>query len=355
MIARALSWVVSAPPPHWSGEIPTAVYVFLVWLPIAYVAVMAVIIGRDDLAVLITKKPWRIGDYDVALRRLSRLRLWGPTQKMIENEAHLLREAGRYAEAEPRYRIALTGCGPRSRHLLLVRLGETLGYMGRYEDGERFVDEALQLGDRDGIALTAKAHLLSLTGRYAEAEPYYRRALIACVPSFRWLILTCLFETFAHLGQYEKGEQCLDDAIQLGDRYGIARAEKAHMLLLQDTEPLKALGLITEAMDAPEAPRLPQTTCYRWATKAWALALLSRHQEADAAIVQALENVHVEFRAAVAETYWNIGKASVAMSRTESALEHFRSAHDADPNGLYGALAVERDRRATVTAFDGLH
>jgi tetratricopeptide (TPR) repeat protein len=256
-------------------------------------------------------------------------------------KAYLLSRVGRLSEAEQCCRRALPACKAPERLHVLARLGGILACMGRYEEAESRLDEAIQLGDTGGLAMAEKAVLFTLMGRCAEAEGCYRSALPRRKPGSRRDLIVSLAEALGHLGRFEEAQQCVDEATQLGDIDGVARSQKANLLLLQSAEPQKALDLITEAMDAPEAPRLHQATCYRLASKAWALALLGRQQEAEAAIAQALQNVQTEFRAAVAETHWKVGKALAVLSRTESALEHFRSAHDADPNGLYGGLALK--------------
>jgi tetratricopeptide (TPR) repeat protein len=80
----------------------------------------------------------------------------------------------------------------------------------------------------------------------------------------------------------------------------------------------------------------------RSATRAWALALLGRRQEAEQAIERAVR-VRLETQAAsFATTHLKVGMALLAMDQPEKAVGHFRAAYDADPTGKYGARALQK-------------
>jgi tetratricopeptide (TPR) repeat protein len=83
----------------------------------------------------------------------------------------------------------------------------------------------------------------------------------------------------------------------------------------------------------------------RSATRAWALALLGRRQEAEQAIERALLLRGDAMAGSVASTRIKVGMALAAMDQPDKALEHFRAAYDADPKGKYGARALQQIER----------
>ena len=114
----------------------------------------------------------------------------------LNDQAELLKEQGRYAEAEPLYRQALGDPreDARARAPLLSPPGLTdLAELYRPPGPLRRGRAALQAGARRSArrrsgpstpisspSLNNLAELLSHQGRYAEAEPLYKRALAIC-------------------------------------------------------------------------------------------------------------------------------------------------------------------------------
>lgn len=193
--------------------------------------------------------------------------------------------------------------------------------------------------------LYLKALTLSLAGRPAEAEQFFRLALArgAGRPAAeKTQILGGLGEILSELGRYEEGRRCLESAVQMGDRHGVARMGIAESLLLQRTEPQKALDLIDVAMGLAEGQIRERLEGGRWAQKAWALALLGRRHEALEAIARSLQARDLSMRAASAARHWMVGMALLAMESTGDAVEHFRKARDLDSQGKYGNLAVQQ-------------
>jgi tetratricopeptide (TPR) repeat protein len=138
----------------------------------------------------------------------------------------------------------------------------------------------------------------------------------------------------------------LESAISMGDKMGSARVGIAESLLLQGKEPEKALALLEEAMKIKKSRQaLPE----RMANKAWALALMGRQQEMQEAMATALREINPSLRPVAASAHWRIGKALVAVQRAAEAMDHFRTASQADPQGHNGALSrLELERHGAL-------
>jgi len=191
----------------------------------------------------------------------------------------------------------------------------------------------------------------ALAGRPAEAEQCFRQALAkdhSMPRSAQVHCLGCLGNTLTDQGRYEEARQCLERAVEMGDRNGTARVSIAELLLAQGSEPQRALDLVDEAMRATQGQIAQRLEGGRRATRAWALALLGRRQEAEQSIEQALRAPVGKLRATLAMRHWAVGMALVAMERTGKAIEHFRAARDADPSGKYGDLALRQLKQHSV-------
>lgn len=91
------------------------------------------------------------------------------------NLAAIAFQAGRYQEAEKRYRALLANDTTNAG--LLSSLAGTLGAMGRYEEAMRELDRALVLDPLNPEGYHNQAVLLERAGRPAEAAEAYRTAL----------------------------------------------------------------------------------------------------------------------------------------------------------------------------------
>ena len=210
----------------------------------------------------------------------------------------------------------------------------------------------LSFGRPSATLLGLEGDALSFAGRPAEAEPCYRQALAkSCVSlassrSVRAALLGSLGEVIADQGRYEEATKCLQASIEMRDtEEGNAWMVSAELLLNQGTEPEKALELADEAMRAAKGRVAAKVKPRHSATRAWALALLGRRQEAEQAIAQAMLLRRETHAGQFANTRLNVGMALVAMEQPEKAIEHFRAAYEADPKGKYGARALQQIRR----------
>lgn len=150
-------------------------------------------------------------------------------------------------------------------------------------------------------------------------------------------------EALADQGRYEDARKCLQNAIEMGDTpLGSSRVDLAELLLKRGTDPQKALDLIDEALRVAKGRIAARLEPSRWAARAWALALLGRRQEAGHAIERALRACPVTYAPLLASTRLHVAMALLAMEETGKAIEHLRAARDEDPNGKYGALALQQ-------------
>ena len=191
----------------------------------------------------------------------------------------------------------------------------------------------------------------ALAGHSATAEECFRRALAkghSARRSTQASCLGCLGETLIEQGRYEEARRCLEGAVEMDDSNGCARVGIAELLLAQGSEPQEALDLIDEAMRVTKGQIGRRLEGGRRAIRAWALALLGRRHEAEQAIEQALSAPGGKLRATQAMRHWAAGMALIAMERTGKAIDQFRAARDADPNGKYGGMAAQQLKQLSV-------
>jgi hypothetical protein len=85
------------------------------------------------------------------------------------------------------------------------------------------------------------------------------------------------------------------------------------------------------------------------ANEAWALALMGRQREMEDAVATALGEIDPSLKAVVASVNWRIGKALVAVQMAAEAMDHLRTACQADPQGDNGAIArLELERHGAL-------
>ncbi|MGA2435223.1 MAG: tetratricopeptide repeat protein, partial [Bryobacteraceae bacterium] len=238
-----------------------------------------------------------------------------------------------------------------SRNLLAQFLVKRAWQKGNYDRALSRI-RMLSFGRPSALMIEMEGITHGLANCPAQAEECYRAALaraLAGARSQRIRMLGCLAEAMSDQGRNEESQQCRQNAIEMGDtKVGTVRAGLATLLLKQGTEPQRALDLLDEAMRIAKGPAAAKVMPMRLADRAWALALLGRRQEAEATIEQALRALHGSPRLFVASTHLSIGMALVAMERTQKAIEHFRAARDADPQGKCGARALNQIKQHSV-------
>jgi tetratricopeptide (TPR) repeat protein len=246
----------------------------------------------------------------------------------------------------------------------------------------RKAETSTLLGLRGGVLLMA--------GRPAEAEGCYRECVLKDHGKPRLVQTLDLSDLGAALidqGRYEEARLCLGKAILLDVGTASPYQNMAELYLVQGIEPEKALRLTDVAIEAPAlAPPKPlgppsagETSAYfrrslpllqaqdtrrhsageLFADKAWALALLGRHAEAEEAAQRALQEADPRFLPVHAGIEWRLGMALLSMGRPSQATDCFRHAREIDPSGKYGSLAgralAEHGLLATRPPASGPH
>ena len=214
---------------------------------------------------------------------------------------------------------------------------------------------------------------MTRTGRFAEAEQCYRKALaVGCKlsPPQRSNLLTCLGGALMDLDRYPESQECLEAALNVGDSTGSIRAGMADRLLLEGADPRGALAWADQALqESPDGldgeletdpivlqPCISVAQAERWARRAWALALLGRQSESQESIDSALKLALPACTAltnlgagdwstrmvppslgsfCLASIHWRTGMAHVAMGQSDLARDHFLVATKAAPRSKY--------------------
>ena len=137
---------------------------------------------RAAIAAKLVHAKIHSGEYDTALRRLRRLRFAFTATYSRHLEAFILHAAGRLPEAEALYREALQAAQTTTGYpcqALYYALGDALRQLGRYEEAESFLQQAIGAGDNSGGPLDSLAVIRVAQGRLAEALSLADQAVAA--------------------------------------------------------------------------------------------------------------------------------------------------------------------------------
>lgn len=134
-----------------------------------------------------------------------------PTQPPPEIQAYDLMAAGRFAEALPLAEAALRGqrvCLPT--HGMLATI---LVHLGRRDDAERVIEQALQSQEGSAEAYDSLAHVSQLLGQHERCNALYRRA--ATLAPDEWRFWHNLASSERSMGRLREAEEACDRAIAL--------------------------------------------------------------------------------------------------------------------------------------------
>jgi tetratricopeptide (TPR) repeat protein len=220
-------------------------------------------------------------------------------------------------------------------------------------------------GKKEADSLLDRGLRLSIAGQYAEAEQCYREGLAdesKLKPRLRAELLICLGDALMDQDRFPESRPFLEEALAIGDPSGSCRGSLADWLLLQRSDPPKALELANQTIQTRTGGLGEITSAGRigghlasivradaWARRAWALAMLARQAESQESIdfalklagpsLAALSRYQGKGSALMATTlsadrtyvYWHTGMALLAMGQIGKAQEHFKIASDASP------------------------
>lgn len=243
--------------------------------------------------------------------------------------------------------------------VLLVGLVVTLSFimamstrdvrLGRYEKIIREAQQVQQLPQVMAQARFMSGTKLMLIGRYAEAEPLLRRCIIDSdtLPLLRanlYSVLENLGQTLTGLGRYEEAAKSLQASIELRPKGSWAYARLAENLLFQGKDAESALELLVTA-ERNKRSSLSGRMADKFllseiaADKAWALALLRRHLEADDAIEQALRTLPTPFQPIEGGVYWRLGEVMRLRKDRKQAQAYWEKSLAIDPDGPFSQRA----------------
>lgn len=226
------------------------------------------------------------------------------------------------------------------------------------------------------LGLRMKGLDLLISGRPEEAEAYFRRALAQATPDKRVRALVCLGDALADQGRYAESKTLLEEALKLGDPTGSGQGSMADLLLATRSDPERAMEMAEEGMRLTTQKAGPDIyfggdvsndlkRAKYWARSAGALMMMGRKSEAQQAVDRAV-NLATAARDAASQsksatpvtsrvvlggrisrhralqlcaTYWQVGRALLAMGDSARAADFFRVAQSTDIRGKYRKLA----------------
>ena len=190
-----------------------------------------------------------------------------------------------------------------------------------------------------------KGTVLMFAGRNQEAEQTLRRCLAReWSPAHKSLAMVNLGYVFLGQRRYDEAQQALEGAIKLRPNGAVAYSSLAEVYLQQGIEPEKALELLDRGIQLKQKSEMQARVDqhifgYLFANRAWALFMLGRPVEADAALDEALKFAAAPSKAGTAGVQYHVARALMASGQVPQAKQHFRKASETDPKGRYAALA----------------
>jgi len=159
--------------------------------------------------------------------------------------------------------------------------------------------------------------------------------------------------------RYDDAKRVFEAAAKLMPARSAAYSGLAELRLLQDLDPVQALGDAERALQLHRDSLLERKAAKeRLATirgnQAWALARVGRGAESQQAIEAGLREMDVHYIPEVAGFYWRAGMAMLAIENVTAAAAHFRRAAELDSEGYYGKLAAQHLSQHSVWGAVGI-
>lgn len=232
-----------------------------------------------------------------------------------------------------------------ARQMLPLWLARAPLRAGDYQTALRRLGILKRLRLRSPNLLHMTGTVLMFAGQDREAEEVLRHCLSQrLTPPQRGLYLVNLGYVLLGQKRYDEARQAYEEAIRCRPKGAVAYSSLAEVYLQQGIQPERALQLLDQGIRLKEASEQqaridPHIFGYLFANRAWALFLLDRADEADAALEQAQRYTTVASRPGAAGVHCHIAQALAAGNRESEAMEHFRQACQIEPQGRYAALA----------------
>jgi len=150
-------------------------------------------------------------------------------------------------------------------------------------------------------------------------------------------------------GRFEEAQRCFRSAARRYSSHSTWATGMAEALLRQGIFPQSALAHVDRALNLYQQGDERITSGSRLgvilATKAWALAACGREAEAQEAFGAALKSPVRKTKGPLAQVHYKGGMAFLALSDHRGAEEHFRRGAELDPAGRWGRLCADALRR----------
>ncbi len=241
----------------------------------------------------------------------------------------------------------------------LLRSGKYEKVVGRLKY-HKFLNPLLAIWTSIFIQVEGSTYLLA--GFIDEAENLYRSQMPSQSKqgeggtkkkrtSLNLLSQTSDYETLCGLGNVFMARRLYDTALDFFSQAQRVEYNRggvylgiAEVYLLRGDNPQLALENLVQAekfadtswlgrmFDEHALPRI-------YAARAWAYAQMQQFEQAENAIMQALEPRPRDFYPGQADLHYKIGQTKLLMNDPASAKQHFQLAADFDPNGYSGNLA----------------
>jgi Tfp pilus assembly protein PilF len=203
-----------------------------------------------------------------------------------------------------------------------------------------------------GFYMNTHGVILLTAGRYDEARTIFETSIAEQRKEVLGGGSTALENigcTLAWQGKYAEAIDMFEGSIALAPRQAMVYNDFAEAYLHQGIELPRALELIDRAWQNHQA-----SFESRWlgshqagqilSTRAWALALLGRYSEAQAALQRAFTLADKSFKPVLAGIYLRAGYVMRLSNDEHTAREHFAQALELDRIGHYGRLASQAMR-----------
>jgi tetratricopeptide (TPR) repeat protein len=232
------------------------------------------------------------------------------------------------------------------RHVLPSMIARKGFAHGTYDQALRHLKWLERLHLWSPSLLYFKGTILMFAGRDREAEAVLRE----CLARDKRLGLVNLGYVLLSQRRFAEAAQALDEAIRLEPKKAVAYSSRAEVYLQQGIEPQKAIELLERGIEYKRTDTQSRVDLhifgYLFANRAWALFLLDRQVEAEAAVQEAGQAAAAKMlKPGRAGVHYHIGKALVAGGQVQPAMQHFRQAREIDPDGRYAALSEVELRR----------
>jgi tetratricopeptide (TPR) repeat protein len=198
-------------------------------------------------------------------------------------------------------------------------------------------------------SLFLRGYVLSLAGRFAEAETVWRRGLTESHSSGVYVIaviLANLGESLKRQGKHDEARPLLKAALEMLPENPALYRELAEDNLERGINTDETLILTTAMMQFSSKPRFNIALArHQWASAlamhAWAMAMNSDLDGAKRALKRAVRDDDKHFKPGLAWLQYLAGQIAFISGDNQKARQHFNQAVSLDPQGATGTLAQQ--------------